>query len=654
MIFPGSGLFNRADEWIVAAEMIETSRLFARTCAGISSKWLERLGKDLCRYSYQAPQWDKKRGEVIALEQVSLFGLVIVEKRTVSFGKINPEKATEIFIRNALVEDELRENFAFIENNRNLSKKIIDLENRLRRRDILVSHEEMFRFYSSRLDVHVYSVSTLKKAIKDSGGDDFFKMSLQDMVNYLPDPEMVALFPDQIDLGKTRFSCQYDFTPGNKQDGVTIQIPASLVTSIDSAAMDWHAPGFMEDKIFYLIKGLPKKYRKKLVPVADTVTAIIEEMPKAEVSLLSTLSRFIFNRFGVDIPASAWSYDNLPDYLKLRFSIMDEKGKTLISGRDKEILTGNFPDQIDSEEIVEAKKAWERIGICKWDFEDIPESITVKGKTGGPWILYPGLKSNENDTVSLCLFSNRDMAVNSHQEGVMTLFKLYFSSELKYLKKNPASFDINSEYTALSGGRKNFETKLFHSVLKDLFFKNIRSKEAFNKYAEATKGKILTAGIEKTALALEILKAVFETRQTIFNFELSYRQNSLFMDFCRQMRNSLEKLVPDNFLELYSNERLLHMGRYIQVISIRAQRWLINPEKDTAKSQILKPFTDKLEEMLEELTPEASKEKRTAIEEFFWLIEEFKVSLFAQELKTVAPVSEKRLSRKILEIERMV
>jgi ATP-dependent helicase HrpA len=654
MIFPGSGLFNRGGKWIVAAEMIETSRHFARTCAEINSQWLESLGKELCHHSYQAPHWDKKRGEVVALEQVSLFGLVIVEKRKVSFGKINPEKANEVFIRNALVEDEIQENFAFIEHNQNLRKKIIDLENRFRRRDILVSHEEMFRFYSRRLGTYVYSISTLKKVIKDLGGDDFLKMTLEDMVNYLPDPEMISLFPDQIQLGKTKFICQYDFAPGNTQDGMTINIPASLVPSIDRAAVDWHAPGFMEEKIFYLIKGLPKKYRKKLVPVADTVKTIIEKIPKAEVSLLTSLSRFIFDHFGVDIPSSAWSYDNLPDYLKMRFSIKDENGNTILSGRDKEILVSDFSGQVDSQEIVEAKKAWERNDICRWDFDEIPETITVKGKALESWILYPGLKPDENNMVSLCLFNNRDIALNSHKKGVLSLFKLYFSKELKFLKKNLTLVNINPEYNALSGWRKNFEKNLYDSVLNDLFFINIRSRENFFKYAETIKGKILTVGMDKTALASEILKAVFETRQVIFGLESSHHQNSRFLDFCRHMRNSLEHLVPENFLELYANERLLHLVRYIQVISLRTQRWLTNPEKDMAKAKILKRFTDKLEEMLEELTPEASEEKRIAIEEFFWLIEEFKISLFAQELKTVVSVSEKRLSQKILEITRMV
>ncbi len=654
MIFPGSGLFNRGTEWIVAAEMIETSRLFARTCAGIRSQWLEILGKGLCRHTYQAPQWDGKQGEVIAFEQVSLFGLVIVEKRTVSYGKINPSEATEIFIRNALVDDEIREKFGFMEHNRHLRKKIVDLENRLRRRDILISPEEMCRIYGGKLgNHHVYSISTLKKFIKKAGGDDLLKMTLQDMANYLPDAETVELFPDQIPLGKNTFFCRYQFTPGDQQDGVTVKIPASMISSVDHAAVDWHAPGFMEEKIFFLIKGLPKAYRKKLVPVADTVKVIIEEMPRSEKSLLSALSQFIFERFKVDIPASAWSYDHLPDYLKIRFSILDEKGKTIVSGRDKQILTGNFSGQTDSEEIAEAKKVWERDGIDQWDFDDIPETITVRGKTGQSWVLFPGLKPSDNDTVSLRLFSNRNTAIQCHKQGIVTLFKHYLADDLKFLKKNLAMEHIKSEYTALCGGHKNVENHLFQSILKDLFFKNIRNREAFYRHAKSVKGKILRAGIDKTALASEILKTLFETRQGIYHLECSNRQNKRFIEFCNRMRHSLENLVPENFLELYADERLVHLVRYIRAIGIRAQKWLINPEKDLAKEEMIQPFSDKLVKMLSQLDIDASMEKRIAVEEFFWLIEEFKVSLFAQELKTVIPVSEKRLSQKSLEIERL-
>ncbi len=654
MIFPGSGLFKRGGEWIVAAEMIETSRLFARTCANISVRWLESIGKGLCRYSYLSPRWDQKRGEVIAFEQVSLFGLVIVESRPVSYGKINPEEAAEIFIRSALMENNISGSFGFIEHNRGLIDKTIDLENRLRRKDILVDNEELFRFYSSRLSSHVYSRVALKRAVKNAGGDNFLRMEMEDVVNYLPDTDEIVLFPDQIQVGKNSFSCKYHFEPGDQTDGMTMDIPASLAPSVFNQPLDWHVDGFMEEKILCLLKGLPKKYRKKLVPIADTAKFISENIPKENISLLSGLSRFVFDRFGIDIPVSAWSYENLPDHLKIRFSVKDPDGKTICSGRNKEILNKNFSKKLDQEDITQVKKAWERDGIKKWDIGDLPEAITVRVKGGNPWILYPGLKPDEGKTVGLRIFTDRNEAFRYHKEGVVKLFELHFTSELKFIKKDLSMFDIAPEYTAFLGGCKVFEKKLYHSVLKDLFCVNIRSLEAFLSHAESAGKKIDPLSRQKISTASDILKAAFETRQSIFNLEKSNPKNQRFLDFCSQMRNDLEKLIPENFLDLYTNDRLSQLVRFIKVIEIRVHRGLSNPEKDLTKEKILKGFVLQLEEILGSLNPETSEEKKAAVEEFFWLIEEFKVSLFAQELKTMVSVSEKRLSQKMHEIKRMI
>lgn len=654
MIFPGSGLFNRSGDWIVAAEMMETSRLFARTCANISVRWLESLGKKLCRYSYSSPHWDQKRGEIIAFEQVSLFGLVIVERRPVSYGNINPEEATEIFIRCGLIDGNISECFGFIKHNKNLIAQTIDLENRLRRRDLLVDNEKIFRFYSSRLECSVYSMATLKGAIKKAGSDNFLRMGMEDIINYLPDPEALSLYPDQIVLGKNSFSCNYQFEPGEKTDGMTVNIPASLAPAVAGNALNWHAPGLMREKILCLLKGLPKKYRKKLVPVADTARVISEELPKENVSLLTALSRFIFKRFDIDIPASAWAYDNLPDHLKIRFCITNTHGKPISSGRNAEILTKDFSNKIDPEEIIKAKNDWERDGIKKWDFGNLPDAVTVEDKNGGQWVLYPALKPNEYKSVDLRLFSDRNTAINHHKDGVLALFELHFSKELKFLKKNLSLFNIAPQCTAILGGRKEFEKKIYYSVLKDLFWFNNRSFEDFSRLAEDARKKITNTGQQKALIASDILKTIFETRQIIFKLETSNYNNLQFLDFCGRMRTALANLVPENFLELYSTDRLSNLVRYIQVIGIRTQKGLINPEKDMAKAKILEGFAEQLEEMLRNLTPETSEEKKVAVEEFFWLLEEFKISLFAQELKTTVSVSEKRLSQRILEIKRMV
>jgi len=406
MIFPGSGLFNNSGQWIVAAEMVETSRLFARTVANIDADWLEELGKDQCKYAHSEPHWEKNREEVVAYEQVSLYGLIIVPKRPVSFGRISPDEASDIFIRSALVEGDVKRPFAFMKHNRDLINKVRDMEARLRKRDILISEEDMYQFYREKLD-RVYDIRTLRSCLK-KGSDDFLRMTEADIFRYSPDENELALYPDRIDLGNRSFDCAYSFDPGKCDDGVTIKVPSTLAPSVVSESLDWLVPGLLTEKITALIKGLPKAYRKKLVPVSDTVDAIINELPQntetqntkhktQNTRLITTLGNFIYDRFGLDIPASAWPLDALPDHLKMRISITGPGGKELRSGRDKRILNGNIPEKVDPNAFESARKEWEKTGITSWDFGDLPDVMTLTGKNREKWTVCPGLEPGEKN-----------------------------------------------------------------------------------------------------------------------------------------------------------------------------------------------------------------------------------------------------------------
>ncbi|MBW1842103.1 MAG: ATP-dependent RNA helicase HrpA, partial [Deltaproteobacteria bacterium] len=326
MIFPGSILFNNAKSWVVAAEMIETSRLFARTCANIESEWLEALGKDLCKYTYLHPHWEKKRGEVVASEQVSLFGLIIVPKRPVSYGRIHPDEASDIFIQSALIEGDMKKKFDFMRHNQDLIDEVRGMEDRVRRRDILVSEADLFEFYKKWLK-ECYDTRTLSKYIKRKGSDCFLRMRQEDVLRYCPEEKELSLYPDKIDIEKQSFDCTYRFKPGKADDGVTIKIPSSFAPMVPSESLEWVVPGLYKEKITALIKGLPKAFRKQLVPVSNMVDVIIREMPKIKSSLKTALGKFIYSRFNIDIHASAWPVDVLPDYLKMRISITDAKGK---------------------------------------------------------------------------------------------------------------------------------------------------------------------------------------------------------------------------------------------------------------------------------------------------------------------------------------
>ena len=658
MIFPGSGLFNKAKAWIVAAEMVETSRLFARTAANIDSRWLEALGKEQCKYIYLKPHWERNRGEVVAFEQVSLYGLIIVPERPVSYGRINPKEASEIFIRSALVEGDIRKPLPFMENNRKLVDEISSMENRLRKRDILISDEDIFVFYQKKLE-GIYDIRTLKQHLMKRGTDGFLRMKKDDLLRYFPDEEELSLFPDKITLGTHQFNCNYSFEPGSQDDGVTIKVPSALAATIPAESVDWLVPGLYRDKITTLIKSLPKDYRKQLVPVTNTVDIIAAEMPEENTSLITALGKFIYKRFGVDIPASAWSEAQVPDHLKMRISITGPKGEVVCTGRDKSILSRSISSRADQDKIDEfesAKKELEIINIKKWDFSDLPDNITITGKHGTKRVVYPGLEleKKDNKSIGLRLFQKRDEAVKSNAKGVAALFIMYFSKDLKFLKKNLILPKEKKNMANYFGGARIFEQRMYESLIKNLFCRNIRTKDAFYSHAKSLSPIILKKGHELLNQIMPVLKAYHETRLAIFNLENANKAGSNLVHFFNGLRNELSRLVPERFMGLYNNERLAHITRYIKAIGIRAQRASVSFEKDEAKAIKLKNYIERLNEMLKKLSSSVSDEKKQAIEEYFWLIEEYKVSLFAQELKTAFPVSEKKLAKKLKEIERMV
>ncbi len=652
MIFPGSGLFKNPGTWIVAAEMIETSKLFARTAANIESSWIEEIGKDLCRYSYHEPHWERSRGEVVASEQVSLFGLTIAQGRPAAFGKINPAEASDLFIRDALVKEDVKMLLPFMEHNRKLKEEITNIENRVRRRDILVDDAVPAGFYREKLS-GIYDIRTLGKYIKKMGGDRFLRMTKEDFLRYNPNEEEIALYPDNLKLGGKPFQCLYSFDPGKPEDGVTVKIPSSYARSVPPETTDWLVPGLLKEKIAALIKGLPKEYRKRLLPVSRTVDAVMAKMPQGKTSLKTALSGFIYKNFGVDIPASAWSDETLPEHLKMRISITGSKGEEICSGRDKMILAKDFSAKADNGFLEKARKKHEITGITGWDFADIPESIIIKVNEETGRIYFQGLEKDEG-CVNLRIFESEKEAQKSHVEGTVGLFMTVFEKELKHAKKQLALPGEFHEYTGFLGGIRNFDRALFKSVINDLFDVVIRTREAFDSHARYVLRSTFSHGQEKIKIIAPVLKAFHETMTNLQELKKKASRNKEASDLLIRLENETVRLLPVNFMQLYEPDRLLHIPRYLQAVSVRARKGIIDPEKEKARSKELEIHTASLDKLLKSLTPLVSEDKKKALEEYFWLIEEYKVSLFAQELKTPVPVSAKRLDTKFKEIERMV
>jgi ATP-dependent helicase HrpA len=647
MVFPGSTLFNKSRPWIMAAEMVKTTRLYARSAARIEPGWVEPLAADLCRYSYSEPRWEKSRGEVRAIERVTLFGLEIVSGRDVGYGRVNPEECHQIFIKDALIAGNVRESFAFLKHNLELKEKLSIMEEKLRRRDILVSDKLIFDFYSRRL-AGAGDIRGLRERIERRGGEDFLMMRESDLLQFSPDKGELALYPDELSLAGRPFSTSYRFSPGEESDGITLKIPAALLGGVEPEPLEWSVPGLLREKIAALIKGLPKRCRKLLMPISETADIIVKDMGSRDGSLFESLARFVKQRFKADIPAAEWAAVEIPRHLKMRIALTDHRGEILTAGRDLEALKRARPETISApreDEWRAARAQWERMGLASWDFGALPEAVSI----GPSLIAFPGLEPAEKG-VNLRLFKSRAEALASHERGVQALFLLKFSKDLEFMRRR---LTLPEEYAAPAlyfGGKSEVERMISERLKAEAFRKNLRSDKEFQDYAQTLGRALFEKGHGVWELTLKTISAYEQARKSVDQVEKTGRSRKIIAALCGELRKELEALIPKNFLEVYSLGRLAHLPRYLKCLQLRAERALSALEKDSKKAAQVNVFIQALHKMRKALTPQSSPEKAAAVEEFRWMVEEFKVSLFAPELKTAYPVSLQRLLRKQKEI----
>ena len=651
MIFPGSGLFNRGGNWIVAAEMVETSRLFARTVANIESDWLEEIGGRLCRRTYSAPHWEKDRGEVVASEQITLFGLVIVSGRPVSFSRIDSTEAARIFIRSALVEGDVKKSLPFLVHNQALIADIECIEEKIRRRDLLIDAETMAQFYEKRLP-GICDIRTLQHVIREKGNDIFLRMKEEDLLVKSPDSEEIALFPETVSAGGWRLDCVYHFSPGKPEDGITLKIPVQAIPSLPAASLDWTVPGLLREKIMALLRGLPKEYRKRLQPFSHTCDVTLKEMAQ-EGPLPTALGRFIYERFGVDIPADRWPLEELDDHLKLRYAVVDEKDRELAAGRDIGILRQEFVEEKESQVFAKARRTWEKDGVTAWDFGELPRQITLTGRGPGAVVAFPALATTETG-IGIRLFRSEPEAGRAHRKGVRALLALRFRDELKHLRKAIAPTGDLKLWAAAFGGVKILENTIVDKVLHDLFEADIWTEPDFEAHGERVRPQILPRGQAVLRMAGPPLKALYEATELLRSLESTNQGNGPVLSFLAELRDELSRLLPSDFLIRFGEDRLIHIGRYLRALAIRAERGALHLEKALERGKEIRDLTGWHAERLRDLPPYSSEEKRQALTEFVWMIEEYKVSLFAQELKTAIPVSRKRIEARMGDIQRML
>ncbi|MDD3258837.1 MAG: ATP-dependent RNA helicase HrpA [Smithellaceae bacterium] len=652
MLYPGSGLFNRGGPWIVAAEISLTSRVFARNAANIQSEWLEELGGEHCRCQHWAAHWEKSRGQVVALEKVVLFGLTIVEQRSVAYERINPEEAWRIFIREALVTGETGRKLPFLEHNLSLREKVKTMEDKLRKRGIAADEETIAGLYEQRLPL-LSDIRSLQKLIKDRGSDAFLRFREEDLIAAGPDLDELNRYPDQIRMGNAVLPCRYKFEPGRAGDGVTVRMPLGLIAGASPVNIEKHLPSLREEKALHWLKSLPKNIRRNLPPLIEVAGRFNRQTAGEDQALPLALSRFLFDEYHLTVPAGFWAPEKLPPHLQIRYSVIDDRGSEIRSSRDIGELQRELTEEIRRTSMEDCRRQWEKENLTSWDFGDLPENVEIAGKHGVTGLAYPALQ-DQGGAVRLRIFADPREAAAVHAAGVAALYAIHFEDRIKQLKKNISLGGELKEQASLLGSPRQVERSVLERVKRDLFRRSWRSPKEFMKHADEVRPKILSYGQEVVAAIAPVLRSFAETHDGLQKLIFKNRPHPPLAEFLQATLAEAHVLVPEDFILHCDFDRLRHLPRYLKALFLRAERGSLNLASTESKLRQAATYAVKLQEIRGAMDTDASEEKRNKTDELRWMIEEYKVSLFAQELKTPYPVSPKRLNQLIQEIGNML
>ena len=649
MVFPGSNIFGKGGQWIVASELVQTSRLFARTAANIEAEWIEDVGRHVVKYSWSEPHWEMKRGQVTAFEKATLYALTVVDRRKVNFARHHPAEARKIFIRSALVGGDLPRKYDFLDHNRALLSEIEQLENKTRRRDLLVDEEVLFDFYDARIP-QISDVRSFDKFIKEMGGNGFLKMKKENLLRNEPDFDQIEQFPDTLSVNGAELPLKYMFRPGEQNDGITLIVPVHTLPALSAELFEWLVPGMLPQKVTLLLKGLPKGIRRQLAPVNEIVRRIMRDLDFGHGDFFSRLGEVVFNLTGARITPDQWESGQLPDHLRMRFEVIGPLGNLLASGRNIEALRLIAFEKHEDTLWHEARKTWERDELAGADFDDLPHSIEIgTDALGLPRFAYPGL-ADEQAKVAVRLFADALRARESSRAGLMRLYKNTFAAELKEFRKDWAFPDAFASTVFFMGGLKEASSALYDYILRSLF--GLESPQhpdrtAFLKNCERLKGRLGIAGNEVRTAVLDAVRHRHDARAALDRFMRMAGSNRAVTDRLAVIAAELETLVPPDFLSHFPDRRVRLLPRYLRALRIRAERAYVYPEKDQAKESQLDAHLAQLDQITDRVRLRPTRKGLDFIEDVGQMIEEFKISLFAPEIKTLFPVSGKRIDKKL-------
>lgn len=654
-IFPGSSLAKKTPKWIMAAELIETSKLFAHTVAKIEPEWIIAAAEHLVKRQHIEPHYDSRSGQVMVYEKITLYGLVIVEKKSVSYSHIDPVQCREVFIRAALVEGQYdqhpkRKNLQnknpatdFFAHQQQLLKELDDLESKARRRDIVVDEQVIFDFYNKRIPESVINLAGFeawrKKAEQENPTLLFLTREI--LMRHAAGDITQAQFPNELEWRGMVFPLSYHFEPNHAFDGVSIHVPMSVLHQVPEQRLEWLVPGMLREKCIGLIKSLPKNIRKHFVPVPDVVDKVLAILSPDNKSLTEALGLQLKRLTGVDISKEAWLEASVDDYYRFNIHVVDDKGKIIASGRELAPLREKYRERVQ-QNIQSAATNIERDGISAWDFGDLPQAIQLP--RGGISIrAYPALVDKQS-SVSLQVLDNPLQAFDLTRRGVARLIFLSLNQTVKYLQKELLKGQEVALTLAGIGNRDQVADDLIMAAIKRLALADQeqlpRSHSAFELAINLTKDKLILQAQELAGHLITSLKMLVDVKK-----QLKQQKNMLMLAFTlSDINHQLTHLFYPGLVYKTPPQWLQQYPKYMRGIQQRLEKAALNPQKDKLQLAEVAPHWQRLVDYLAK-EGEYRLAQNTALMEYRWWIEELRISLFAQTLKTQVPVSDKRMDK---------
>uniref|UniRef100_UPI0028AFCFB6 ATP-dependent RNA helicase HrpA n=1 Tax=Stutzerimonas nitrititolerans TaxID=2482751 RepID=UPI0028AFCFB6 len=648
-VHPSSVIGRKKPSWIMAAELVETTKLFARMVAKIEPDWIEPLAGHLIKKNHFEPHWEKKRGQVVAYEQVTLYGLIVVGKRPVHYGPVDPLAARELFIREGLVRGEINSRARALSANRQLLERMDELEAKARRRDILADEETLYAYYEARLPTDIYQTASFENWYKRESqkNPQLLVMREEDVLARDAREVTAAQYPDTLRIGELQLPLDYHFEPNHPRDGVTLRVPAPLLPQLRAERLDWLVPGLIEAKAVALVRNLPKAIRKNFVPVPDFVGAALGKIAFGDGALPEALGRELLRMTGARVPDEAWAEAaaGLDSHLKMNIEVVDARGKFLGEGRDLAELTARFNEASQAALAPPQQKAEQKPVEAK-GFAQVAEKAQAK-MAGLSMTVYPALVE-EGGVVKEGRFPTQAEAEYQHRRALQRLLLQQLAEPAKYLRsKLPGLTELGLLYRDMGKVDALVEDILLASLdscILDGETTLPRDGAALASLAEKRRGD-WTGHAERLArLVLDILKH-WHGLQKRFKGRIDLAQAVALNDIKAQLAN----LVYPGFVRETPAQWLREYPRYLKAIEQRFEKIGAQLQRDRVWSGELAGYWEQYQARLKKHQQEGKRDPELI--QYRWMLEEYRVSLWAQQLGTKMPVSDKRLNKQWSQVE---